>query len=130
MHPMAARAFLAIHLSPGGREKFRAYEQSVVGQSGRYLTGFEIVRCLQKRPENPQEHEAQKMEDLWIRYEKEHLWPARRFEEEHPEVVPLSKLEEIYEWEDYAVGQYLKVTVKPDTQQPGTDLSQARMFQT
>ncbi len=128
MHPMAARAFLAIHLSPEGREKLRAYEQSVLGNNGRYLTGFEIVRLLRKRPDNPQEHEVQRMEDLWMRYERDHLWPARRFEEEHPEVLGLTKLEEIYEWEDYAVGQFLKVTVNPESA-PSVDMSQARMFQ-
>lgn len=48
------------------------------------------------------------MESLWSEYERQQLWPGQQFEEEHNDVVPRSKLEEIWAWEDYAVGEYVR----------------------
>ncbi len=39
---------------------------------------------------------------LWWDYERQVIWPGEIFEEQHPEVLPRSKVETIHVWEDWA----------------------------
>jgi len=50
---------------------------------------------------NPTDDDIAMMESYWQRFEREHIWPGERFEEEHPEVVAKSKAEQIHDWEDW-----------------------------
>lgn len=113
-HPMAIRAILATHLSPEGRKKLRDYEKAIFKDlPGRYLQGFEIVRCMKFPPKNPTDQEISQMENLWQKNEREQLWPGQQFESNHPEVIALSKLEEIWAWEDWAINQFVKWVSSP-----------------
>jgi len=49
-----------------------------------------------------------RLEKLWADYEKNQMGASRRLEEEHPEVLPRTKLEEIWAWEDYAAHESVK----------------------
>ena len=42
------------------------------------------------------------MEKLYWRWSNHNLVLANQFEEEHPEVVPKTRIEEIHAWEDFA----------------------------
>jgi hypothetical protein len=114
MHPMVVRAILAIHLSPAGRGKLRDYERRILAdQPGRYLTGFEITRCMKNKPNNPTDQELGRMESLWRDYERNQMRGGWELEREHPEVVPRDKLDEIYAWEDYAIEEYVRWMSEP-----------------
>lgn len=108
MHPMAVRAILATQISPEGRSKLRDYESRIFkAQPGRYLTGFEIVNCMKVKPKNPSDQEISRMDSLWFEYQKTQQRGGWDLEEQHPEVVELTRMEEIWAWEDYAVQHYL-----------------------
>lgn len=53
-------------------------------------------------PTNPTERMIKKLEELWQNYERVEMASGRKFEEEHPEIVPRTRLEEVWAWEDYA----------------------------
>jgi len=115
MEPQSARAFLTGQIMKAGRPDIvtaiRDYEKSKL-PPGRYLTGFEIcqwlIRTLRKsfKPPleivNPNEEETEKMDALWKRYRATELAVSESFETEHPDLVPLSKAEQIHRWEDWA----------------------------
>lgn len=48
------------------------------------------------------------MEDLWRDYAKKELSVSQAFEETHPEVVPRTKLEEVWAWEDWAIEHFVR----------------------
>jgi hypothetical protein len=52
--------------------------------------------------------EIGRMESLFFQYERENLASGRKLEEENAEVVPLTPLEEVWAWEDFAVRQYVR----------------------
>lgn len=104
MHPMVARAFLNMQLTPNGRERIRAYEKRL--PPGRYLQGFEVSRLLNLKPKPVDESMGTEMEALWVRYATTQLNASHAFEEEHPEVRPLSKAEEVHAWEDWALQNF------------------------
>lgn len=104
MQPMVARAMLMSQLSSSGLEKLRAYEkQSFKDQPGRYLQGFEICKLMKNKAANPSERMISALEQIWADYDSRVMSISRKFEEEHHEVVPRTKLEEIWAWEDYAI---------------------------
>lgn len=43
------------------------------------------------------------MDALWYQYERSQLAAGRRFEEQHPEVEERTLVEEIHEWENWAL---------------------------
>lgn len=109
MHPMAARAFLAIQMSHPNREILRAHERIL--PAGRYMTGSEICQWLRRNPRipevrNPSDNESTAMQTLWAEYCHEHLNPGRAFEEQHPELETLSLAREIHAWEDWAIRKF------------------------
>lgn len=63
---------------------------------------------MKNKPINPSEEHLAWMETLWRNYERNQEQMGRQFEEEHPEVTPLTRLEEIWAWEDYAMREYLQ----------------------
>ncbi len=53
------------------------------------------------------------MDDLYHKYERS-LWHSNEnFEAMHPDLVEKTKLEEIWDWEDYAIEQWLKILSDP-----------------
>lgn len=118
LHPMVVRAILVTQISTAGLEKLRDYEKSVMGMDGRYLQGSEICWCMKAPPKNPTDIVIGWFEALWLAYEREQEWTGRSFEEQHPEIVPRTRLEEIYAWEDYARDHYVRWMSRPmDPQQ-------------
>lgn len=57
---------------------------------------------MKNKPVNPSEMSIKKLEDLYQNYERTVMVSSRQFEEEHPELVPRTRLEEVWAWEDYA----------------------------
>lgn len=47
------------------------------------------------------------MENLWFEYAKTQQHSGWDLEKQHPEVVPRSRLEEIWAWEDYAIARFV-----------------------
>lgn len=109
MHPMAARAFLAMQMSKENLEILRSIERGL--PPGRYWQGSEICRWLAKNPRipkvrNPSENEISAMESLWADYAQKQLNTGREFEESHPEVETASLAQEIHVWEDWAIRKF------------------------
>lgn len=116
METMSTRAFLAFLIKKAGRQDIldliRGYEKSGALPEGRYLTGFEMCQYLKKigakskrnyiEIQNPMEDQSSVVDTLWHQYEREVIWPGEKFEEEHPEVTPLTFFETIHSWEDWA----------------------------
>lgn len=119
MHPMSARAFLAQDLTRNLRsdilKTIRDYELSGILPPGRYLVGGEIgmylKRIAKKNPKNqveltsPTEEDIMAMDKLWFEYERTILVHAHQFEDEHPEITPRSRIEDIHAWEDWVCRQ-------------------------
>lgn len=114
MHPMVARAFLSSLLDDAQRERLRKYEREKL-PTNRYLQGFEICRMFSIKPKALPEEDTDKMEILWKAFERNFLWPQQRrddalhptgctmFSCRHPPTPGVhSKLDEIYQWEDFA----------------------------
>ncbi len=114
MHPMAARAILNLMLLPEQIEKLRNYEKKNLPE-GRCLQGFEICRMFRLKAKPLSEEQTDEMERLWFAFERNFLWPQQRRENAlHPEGCTMftcrhppaqgvrSKLEEIYQWEDFS----------------------------
>lgn len=104
MHPMAARAFLNKLLNVTERMELRRTERNL--PPGRYLQGSEICRIFNLKPDSLPEEETDKMEALWGHYGRTDLRLALQFEDEHPEVIPKTKAEEVHAWEDFALTHY------------------------
>ena len=98
MHPMAARAFLNMQLSPSERERLRDFEKSL--PRGRYLQGYEVCRMLNLRPKSVPDIDTSAMESLWTHYAKTQLNVGRTFEDEHSDIEPRTKQQEVHAWED------------------------------
>jgi hypothetical protein len=119
MEPQSARAFLIGTLRKAGRHNLidliRGYEKRALPPA-RYLTASELCHYLrrigQKNPknqvevQNPSDQEIQQMDDLYHRWRGIELRLANQFEEEHPEVVPKTLIEEIHAFEDYACQEF------------------------
>lgn len=58
------------------------------------------------KPSPVPDDELAAMERLWGQYATTVLRAAEEFEEQHPEVVPRSKAEEIHAWEEWALGRF------------------------
>lgn len=115
MEPMSARAFLIGQIRQAGRpdiiDLIRGYEKRAM-PPGRYLTASEwchyLWRVGKKNPLNqieiinPSEEDIVRMDTLYRRWENVELPLAVQFEEEHPDVTPRPRIEEIHAWEDYA----------------------------
>lgn len=61
------------------------------------------------------------MDQLWFEYERVQLGAGRRLEEEHPEVIGLTRIQEIYAWEDYAIERYMHWIDIPMSANPVSD---------
>lgn len=46
-------------------------------------------------------NETERMEEVWGEYARTQLSAGQKFEEEHPELKPKTKAEEVHAWEDY-----------------------------
>lgn len=57
---------------------------------------------MKNKPVNPSAQVIDKLEVLWVDYERTQMGVGRRLEQEHSEVIPTTKLEDIWAWEDYA----------------------------
>ena len=115
MEPLVARAFLTGILKKANRpdliDLIRGYEKRAL-PPGRYLTASELCEYLKrigkKNPSNrvdlvnPSDEDVTLMEKLYWRWSNHNLVLANQFEEEHPEVVPKTRIEEIHAWEDFA----------------------------
>ena len=112
MEPMAARALLAISLSPGQREKLRRFERTL--PPGRLLQGAEIVRMFGVLPPTPEEAETEKLKELAKEWERRILWKKNQIETKNHETVCAEKCkcrtrqQEIHEWEDWAMQNFDK----------------------
>lgn len=63
--------------------------------------------------EDPTEDDVQMLDSMWKEYEKNVVWRGERFEEEHQDdLVPLTTLEKIHRWEDFACDQLGGVQLK------------------
>lgn len=100
MHPMVARAFIYKLLSDKQKESLKGFERRL--EKGRYLQGFEICQMFRLKPDPVPEEETDRMQNLWMSYERETIWKGEQFEQEHSEVVPLSRLEQIWNWQEWA----------------------------
>ena len=57
------------------------------------------------------------MESLWSEYAQTQIDAGVRFEEEHPELEPRTKIEEIHAWEDFAIHRFMHwiTSAQPET---------------
>ena len=113
MHPMAARALLAMQLSPEQREKLKVFVKRIPPQ--RYLQGWEICRMFNLSPKPAPEEETEQLKLLYEAWERRILWKMRSLEAKKHESICLQKLcvckareEEIHDWEDWAINNFGK----------------------
>lgn len=113
MHPMAARALLAMQLLPEQREKLRKYERTLP----RYLQGSEICQMFKLKPTAAIEMDTETLERLYRLWDQKVLWKVNKIEEKaHNErcmQTPSgqwckcrSKADEVHEWEDWALENF------------------------
>ncbi len=115
MELQSARAFLIGQIRKAGRtdiiDLIRDYEKRQL-PPGRYLSASELCHYLsrigQKNPRNqveitnPTDEDISRMDALYHRWTNLDLKMANQFEEEHPEIKPRTRTEEIHAWEDFA----------------------------
>lgn len=120
MDPMVARAFLAIHLSPAGREKFRNLERAMIArQPLRHLMPFEICSLMKEKPKNPTDQEIARMESLWRDYERHNTQQSWAFDD--PETIGKAPIDAVYSWEDHAIESYMRWIDIPISVSPVSD---------
>lgn len=116
MEPMTARAFITYQLRKQSQgalvSHLRNCEPWLTEQNNKsYLQGFEIMPWLrqiaQKNPrwmatiENPSEAETQQLDALWHAFDYKRT-QSRMQDDHRGHTKRTTKLQDIYEWEDYA----------------------------
>ena len=117
MHPMAARALLAMQLSRGQKENLRSFERTL--QPGRYLSGAEICGRFKIKPLPATEEDTGILESLYRDYEKRIQWKVNELEQKNHDAFCRktnredwckcrTRQEEVHEWEDWAADNFGK----------------------
>ena len=134
MHTWVARAFIRRMLSPDQVTDLRVLELQDK-RWGRLLTGYEIVLRFHLKVKNPNDYEIQAMTMLHRTFEQKVLWKQQQIEDKnHGEIcagTPTDQwckcktaMEELHQWEDYAMHNYVKPKPPKETGDAGDDLVQ------